>query len=86
MIALPWLGIARAWALSAGQVQKSKQVLDTLEKNLERAPDTLENQRLKGHIAAARAFVSGTQKDTSITIAFARDANELPAGEMPSAL
>jgi LuxR family maltose regulon positive regulatory protein len=77
MIALPWLGIARAWALGAGQIQKSQQLLDAVEKSVANAPDTTEPQRLKGHIAAARAFVLGVQGDRSIAITHARDANEL---------
>jgi hypothetical protein len=56
LIALPWLGIARAWVLGAGQVLKSQQILDAVEKSLENTPDIPECQRLKGHIAAARAF------------------------------
>jgi ATP/maltotriose-dependent transcriptional regulator MalT len=32
VIALPWLGIARAWVLGAGQIQKSLHILDAVEK------------------------------------------------------
>jgi LuxR family maltose regulon positive regulatory protein len=83
MIALPWLGIARAWTLGAGRVQKSRQLLDAIEKNMENTPDTPEHRRLKGHIAAARAFVLSAQEDKSITVAYASDANDwLPADEI----
>ena len=77
MIALPWLGIARAWALGARQVHKSHQLLDAVEKSVDDAPDSIERQRLKGHIAAARAFLFSIQGDRSNTIAYARQANKL---------
>jgi LuxR family transcriptional regulator, maltose regulon positive regulatory protein len=83
MIALPWLGIARAWIMGAGQVQKSMLILDAIERSLLNTPDGFENQRLKGHIAAARAFVFGAQRDIASTIAQAKLANELlPADEI----
>jgi LuxR family maltose regulon positive regulatory protein len=75
--ALPWLGIARAWVLGVGDVQKSLQILDDVEKSVENAPDSEERRRLKGHIAAARAFVFCALGDTTNTIAHARLANEL---------
>jgi LuxR family maltose regulon positive regulatory protein len=77
MIAMPWLIIARAWVMGAGQTQKSFQMLDVAEKSSENLPDGIERQRLKAHIAAARAFVSGLQGDADLTIANARLANEL---------
>lgn len=77
MIALPWLGIARAWALGVGQIKKSLQVLDAVEKSIELAPETPENQRLKGHIAAARAFVVGGLGDWQAAIGYARQAIKL---------
>jgi LuxR family maltose regulon positive regulatory protein len=77
IIGLPWLGIARAWALGAKQLQKSQQILDAVETGLENAPDNIENQRLKGHLAAARAFLFSIQGDKSNTIAYAIQANEL---------
>ena len=73
----PWLGIARAWVLGVGQIQKSLQILDAVEKSVNNTPDSEESQRLKGHIAAARAFVFCAQGDTANTIAQARLANEL---------
>ena len=83
MIALPWLGIARAWVMGAGQLQKSRQVLDAVEKSLESIQDGIERQRLAGHIAAARAFVFSVMGDKENTIAQARLANELlPADEI----
>jgi LuxR family maltose regulon positive regulatory protein len=75
--ALPWLGIARAWIMGAGQIQKSTQILDTIEMSVENVPDVVERQRLKGHIAAARAFVFSLQGDKFNTIELARQANEL---------
>jgi len=77
MIALPWLGIARAWIMGTGQSQKSLQILDTLEKSVENAPEGIQRQRLKGHIAAVRAFVFSIQGDKPNTIAHAQLANEL---------
>jgi LuxR family transcriptional regulator, maltose regulon positive regulatory protein len=83
MVTLPWLGIARAWILGSGHVQKSTQILDAIETSMEKAPDDYQNQRLKGHIAAARAFIFGVQGDAANTIAQARLANELlPAEEI----
>ncbi len=80
--ALPWLRIARAWVLGVEDVQKSLQILDDVEKSVENSPDSEERQRLKGHIAAARAFVFCALGDTTNTIAHARLANELlPADE-----
>jgi LuxR family maltose regulon positive regulatory protein len=77
MITLPWLGIARAWVLGAGQIHKSHQMLDDVEKNVKNAPETVEHQRLKGHIAAARAFVFSAQRDHDHAIEQSRLANEL---------
>jgi LuxR family maltose regulon positive regulatory protein len=84
MVALPWLGITRAWALGSGQVQKSHQILDAVEKSLNDSPDSLECQRLKGHIAAARAYLYSIQGDKANTIINASLANELlPRDEIP---
>jgi LuxR family transcriptional regulator, maltose regulon positive regulatory protein len=81
--ALPWLGIARAWVLGVGQIQKSLQILESIEKSVENVPDSGDSQRLKGHIAAARAFVFCAQGDTINTIIQAKLANELlPADEI----
>jgi tetratricopeptide (TPR) repeat protein len=77
------LGIARAWVMGTGQAQKSLQILDTLEKSVENEADGIRRQRLKGHIAAVRAFVFSIQGDRSNTIANAQLANELlPADEI----
>jgi ATP/maltotriose-dependent transcriptional regulator MalT len=82
MIALPWLVIARAWVMGAEQTLKSHQMLDVAEKSAENLPDGMERQRLRAHIAAARAFVLGVQGDTDQTVAHARLANDLlPADE-----
>jgi LuxR family maltose regulon positive regulatory protein len=84
MITLPWLGITRAWALGAGQVQRSQQILDAVEISLKKAPESIEHQRLKGHIAAARAYLYSIQGDKSNTILYASLANEqLPRDEIP---
>ncbi len=83
MIALPWLGIARAWILGAEQVEKSHQILDAVEMSVGNTPDSVECQRLKGHIAAARAYVFSNQGDKANTIAYARQADErLPVDEI----
>ena len=75
--AQPWLGIARAWALGAGQVQNAHRILDAVEKNLDSVPNELERKRLRGHIAAVRAFVYFHQGEMSRVIAFTRLADEL---------
>jgi LuxR family maltose regulon positive regulatory protein len=81
--ALPWLGIARAWVMGVGQVQKSHQILDNVEKSLESIPDAAERWRLQGHLAAARAFVYGAQGDLDNTIHQAQLADGLlPAEEV----
>jgi LuxR family maltose regulon positive regulatory protein len=81
-ISLPWLEIARAWVMGAGQAQKSLHILDTLEKGVENAPEDIQHQRLIGHIAAVRAFVYSILGDKSNTITYAQMADELlPADE-----
>lgn len=83
LIALPWLGIARAWVLGVGHIQKSQLLLDEVEKGVANVPDSEERQRLLGHIAAARAFMFCAQGDTINTIVQAKLANELlPADEI----
>ena len=77
LIALPWLGIARAWVLGVGHIQKSQLILDEVEKSVKDVPDSEERQRLIGHIAAARAFVFCALGDTTNTVVYARKANEL---------
>jgi LuxR family transcriptional regulator, maltose regulon positive regulatory protein len=77
LIALPWLGIARAWVLGVGHIQKSQLILDEVEKSAKDVPDSEERQRLIGHIAAARAFVFCALGDTINTVMYARKANEL---------
>jgi LuxR family maltose regulon positive regulatory protein len=77
LIAQPWLGIARAWALGVEQIPKSQQALDAAEQSTENILDEVERQRLKGHIAAARAFLYSAQGDAVNTFAAASQANEL---------
>lgn len=77
VIARPWLGIARAWALGAAQVQKSKEVLEAVEACLANLADRDEARRLRGHIAAARAYVFSLQGDRNNTIAQAQLADDL---------
>ena len=77
LIALPWLGIARAWVLGVGHIQKSQLILDEVEKSVEDVPDSEERQRLIGHIAAARAFVFCALGDTTNTVVSCQPANEL---------
>jgi LuxR family maltose regulon positive regulatory protein len=80
---LPWLEIARVWVLGVGQIQKSLQILEAIEKSAENIPDSGDNRRLKGHIAAARAFIYCAQGDTINTIIQAKLANEfLPEDEI----
>jgi LuxR family transcriptional regulator, maltose regulon positive regulatory protein len=75
--ALPWLGIARGWILVAGQVHKSEQLLDAVEKSLDAVSEERERQRMKGHIAAARAHLLGTKGARSQAAEQARLALEL---------
>ncbi len=77
MIALPWLGIARAWIMGASQVERSLNLLDEVEKSVKNSPDSNERQRLNGHIAAARAFLFNAQGDTANIISNAQLADEL---------
>lgn len=76
MVALPWLGIAHAWALGSKQVQKSLQILDAVESSLTNIPENVDHRRLKGHIAAARAYLFSIQGDKPKTLANASLANE----------
>jgi len=83
MTALPWLGIARAWVLGVEHVEKSRQILNAVEKSTEKVVDSFEHRRLNGHLAAARAFVFCAQGDTPNTITHARLANDfLPMDEI----
>lgn len=77
LIAHPWLGIARAWALGTEKVPKSIQALKAAEKNLESLTDAIERRRMQGHIAAARAFVYGSQGELNKAILAAKEANDL---------
>ncbi len=77
VVARPWLGIARAWALGAGQVQKSKEILDAVEESIADTANINDAQRLRGHIAAARAYVFSLEGDRNNTIAQARLAEAL---------
>ncbi len=77
MIARPWLGIARAWALGSAQVQKSHEILDKVDESIQDLPDSDELRRLRGHLAAARAYVFSVEGDRANTIANARRADEL---------
>jgi LuxR family maltose regulon positive regulatory protein len=73
----PWLAIARAWVLSKGQIEKSHQMLDAVEKQIEPVVDNLECQRLRGHIAAVRAYLNTTQRQMILAIENARQADKL---------
>jgi ATP/maltotriose-dependent transcriptional regulator MalT len=77
LITMPWLGIARAWVVGTGQTQQSLQILDEAEKQVETMADGIEPQRLKGYIAAARAFVYNALGDLSQLISNSHLANEL---------
>ncbi len=76
-MATPWLGLARAWAMGIGQVQKTHEILDEIERSAAEEPEDLEQRRLKGHLAAARAFVFSVQGDIPNTISNAKSADEL---------
>ncbi|MEI7847993.1 MAG: LuxR C-terminal-related transcriptional regulator [Chloroflexota bacterium] len=75
--AQPWLGIARAWILETGQNRKSEQILDDIEKNLQNAQVGLEQQRLRGHIAAVRAHMLGVKGNSAEAIENAKTAIDL---------
>jgi LuxR family transcriptional regulator, maltose regulon positive regulatory protein len=77
MIVLPWLGIARAWIMGASQIQESLQLLDEIDQVVENVPDTDERRRLRGYIAAARAFLFNAQGDPINIISNAKLADEL---------
>ncbi len=80
MIALPWLGIARAWIIGPGQIEKSEQILDAIERSIENAPEGINHQRLRGHIAAVRARLLSTRGDSGAAIAQV----QLAIGLLPS--
>lgn len=83
LIRLPWLGIARAWIVEAGEVQKTEQLLVDIEKNLEDSLEGSELRSITGHIAAVRSNLSAVRGDWDIAIAQAQQAIELlPAGEV----
>jgi ATP/maltotriose-dependent transcriptional regulator MalT len=83
MISRPWMGLARAWALGAAQVQKSKEILDAVEACVAEIAERDEAQRLRGHIAAARAYIFSLEGDRDHTIAQAQLAEDLlPADEI----
>jgi LuxR family transcriptional regulator, maltose regulon positive regulatory protein len=73
----PWLAIARAWVLSTGQIEKSHQMLDVVEKQIDDVKDEDECRRMRGHIAAVRAYLYTTQRQVIPAIENARQANEL---------
>lgn len=73
----PWLAIARAWALGAGQVEEAHRSLDIIEKNLDTISDDLERKRLRGHAAALRAFVYFHQGERNQVVTNAQLADEL---------
>ncbi len=77
MVARPWLGIARAWALGAAQVGKSQEILDGVEQALEALPEGEERRRMTGHLAAARASLYAVVGDQRNVIAQASRAVEL---------
>jgi LuxR family maltose regulon positive regulatory protein len=73
----PWLAIARAWVLSTGQIEKSHQMLDAVERQIEPVVDNLECRRMRGHIAAVRAYLYTTQRQRIPAIENARQADTL---------
>jgi LuxR family maltose regulon positive regulatory protein len=77
IISQPWLAIARAWALGAGQVEEAHRSLDLVEKNLDMIPNELEQKRLRGHAAALRAFVYFHQGERNQVVNYAQLADEL---------
>ena len=80
---LPWLSIARAWVLSADQAQKSHQLLDAVEQNLETLSDPAERQRMAGHLAAAWVSVYSAEGNMAETVRHAQLAEALlPADEV----
>ncbi len=79
----PWLGIARAWSMGGGQVQKSHLLLNTVEEQLAGIADSFERRRLEAHLAAARVFVFSAQGDQENVVAQAQIAEALlPADEI----
>lgn len=55
LVCVPWLGIARAWIVGIGDVQKTEQLLEDIELSLENTSEIIDRQLIKSHIAAARA-------------------------------
>lgn len=73
----PWLGIAQAWVLATGQKNNARNILDTVENNLDKLTEPNELRRLQSHIAAARAFVYSIEGDKIHTVTYAQQAASL---------
>ncbi len=76
----PWLGVAHAWALAyAGQMQRASAVLARFEDK----PDKSIDLRLRGHLAAARAYVEWVNGHQAESIVAAEQAEAcLPREDM----
>ncbi len=80
---LPWLGVAYAWALAyTGQMAQAGISLTLAERHLEALP-LHEGDRIRGHIAAMRAYLAWIQGSQADAVALAKTAEHLlPPGEV----
>jgi LuxR family maltose regulon positive regulatory protein len=74
---LPWLAVAHAWGLAyAGHMEKSKVELLLAEKSI--GSLTVQGRdRLRGHIAAVRAYLAWSAGDQQEAVLYAEDAASL---------
>ena len=73
----PWLCVAYAWVLGfAGRPGSVEPRLHDAERALEGFDDHVERQRIAGHIAALRAYLSTQDREFSRAVALAREALE----------
>jgi LuxR family maltose regulon positive regulatory protein len=80
---LPWLGVAHAWALAyTGQMAQAGVSLTLAERHLEVLP-LHEGDRIRGHIAAVRAYLAWIQGSQADAVELAKTAERLlPPGEV----
>ena len=80
---IPWLGVAHAWALAyTGQMAQAGVSLALAEGHLD-ALEPNEGDRIRGHIAAVRAYLAWIQGSQADAVALAKTAERLlPSGEM----
>jgi LuxR family maltose regulon positive regulatory protein len=81
--AQPWLGLAHAWALAySGQMERASTALSQAEKGLSGLTG-VENNRMRGHLLAVRAYVEWVNGNQAEAIRTAEEAEKrLPREEI----